>query len=67
MDINKELGTNHRDLRTVGRLAAAYALLELAPYTRGLEFSPGDMATYVYKTACDHGNAGRLWTIMGIE
>jgi hypothetical protein len=68
VDIEKEIGGQRwREARTVGRLAAAYTLLELAPYTRGLEFTPGDMAAYVYKTACDNGNAGRLWDIMGVK
>lgn len=68
MDVERELGGHEtRDMRTVARLAAAYTLLELAPHFRDIEFGPADAAVYVYKNACKNGNAGRLWTIMGVK
>lgn len=67
MDKKLEIGSpDLRDARLIARLAAAYTLLELAPYTRGLEWSPGDMAVYVYAQAKKQGNLGRLWDTMDI-
>jgi len=68
MDVEREIGdSNYRGMRTVARLAAAYTLLELAPFFGDVEFGPADAAVYVYKTACDNGQAGRLWTIRGVK
>lgn len=68
MNKQREIGTpDLRDMRLVAKLAAAYTLLELAPYTQDIEFGPADMAVYVYKTHKNLGQLGRLWQIMDIE
>ena len=60
MNIKKEL-ENHEDLVVAGRLAIAYALLEMAPYTREFQDgSPSQMAAYVIKSSKDRGNYAKL-------
>lgn len=67
MDVKRELSRDDDEARLVGRLAVAYTLLTMAPYTARPDFAPGDMAAYVVKQAKKNGSLGKLQDAMGVE
>lgn len=66
MNLPEEIKGASTETRVAARLAVAFTLLEIAPFTGSLDGPADEVAVYVARASAQRGNLGKIAHALGV-